>query len=253
MAEITLDTLKNDLIDYIKLQLGDGMIDIELDPEHYEAAYQKTLGVYRQRATNAYEESYNFLEMVEDQNVYTLPMEVQSVRQVFRRTIGNMNGPYSTSFDPFSSATLNVYLLSYNYAGGLATYDFYTQYVEMAARMFGGYVNYTYNSVSKQLTLVRDPKGTGEVVLLWTYNMKPEITLLQDPMISQWFKDYMVGACKLIIGEAREKFSTIAGPQGGTTMNGSAMKAEGQAIMDSKIEDLRNYVDGAHPITWVIG
>ena len=63
----------------------------------------------------------------------------------------------------------------------------------------------------------------------------------------------MVGACKMIIGEAREKFSTIAGPQGGTNLNGAAMKSEGQAIMDAKIEDLKMYVDASQPLTWVIG
>jgi hypothetical protein len=252
-SDITLDTLKGNVIDYVKLQLGDGIIDIELDAEHFEAAYDKTLGTYRQRATNAYEESYNFLELEEDVNVYTLPQEVQSVRQVFRRTIGNMNGPFSTSFDPFSSATLNTYLLNYNQAGGLATYDFYTQYVELAARMFGGFVNYTFNPVTKQIQLIRDPRGTGETILIWAYNLRPEIQLLSDFSTSQWIKDYMVGASKSIIGEAREKFATIAGPQGGTALNGAAMKAEGQAIMDSKIEELKNYVDGSQPLTWVIG
>jgi hypothetical protein len=254
MAEqITLDILKQQTIDYVKLQLGDGMIDLELDPEHYEAAYQKALGVYRQRATNAYEESYNFLEIQEDTNVYTLPDEIQSVRQIFRRTIGNIQGPYSSSFDPFSSATLNIYLLNYNYAGGLASYDFYTQYVEQAARMFGGYVNYTFNPVTKQLQIIRDPRGEGEVFLLWTYNLRPEIQLLKDTMTSQWIKDYMIGNCKLMIGEAREKFATIAGPQGGTALNGAAMKAEGQQIMDMKLDELKNYVDGSQPLTWVIG
>jgi hypothetical protein len=251
--QTTLEGLKNNTIDYVRYQLGDGIIDIELDPEHYEAAYQKTLGIYRQRATNAYEESYAFLELVEDQHIYTLPQEIQSVRQIFRRTIGNMQGPYSTSFDPFSSATLNTYLLNYNYAGGLASYDFYTQYVELAARMFGGFVNYTFNPATKQLQLIRDVRGTGETVLLWTYNLRPEIHLLTDVSTSQWFKDYMVGACKVIIGEAREKFATIAGPQSGTSLNGAAMKAEGQSIMDAKIEDLKNFVDGSQPLTWVIG
>ena len=254
MAEqTTLDILKQNAFDYVRLQLGDGMIDLELDPEHYEAAYTKALGVYRQRATNAYEESYNFLEIKEDVNVYTLPYEVQSVRQIFRRTIGNIQGPFSSSFDPFSSATLNTYLLNYNYAGGLATYDFYTQYVEQAARMFGGFVNYTFNPVTKQLQIVRDPRGEGEIFLLWTFNFRPEIQLLQDPSTSQWMKDYMIGNCKMMIGEAREKFATIAGPQGGTALNGAAMKAEGQAILDSKIEELKNYVDGSQPLTWVIG
>jgi len=251
--ELSLNDRKNELFAYIRHQLGDGIIDIELDPEHFEAAYTKTLGTYRQRATNAYEESYNFLELQEDVNVYTLPNEIQSVRQVFRRTIGNMNGPFSTSFDPFSSATLNTYLLNYNQAGGLATYDFYTQYVELAARMFGGFVNYTYNPVTKQLQIIRDPRGSGETILIWAYNLRPEIQLLSDYATAQWVKDYMLGACKMIIGEAREKFATIAGPQAGTALNGSAMKAEGQAIMDSKIEDLKNYVDGSQPLTWVIG
>lgn len=254
MADDTLDPLKKQLIEYVQLQLGDQIVDIELDPSHYEAAYQKTLGVYRQRGQNAYEESYSFLELINDVNEYILPQEVITVRQIFRRTIGLGTGVGGFSFDPFGAATLNVYLLNFNQAsGGMATYDFYQQYVELAARMFGGYINYTYNSVTKKLQIIRDPRGTGEVVLMWTYNLKPEITLLADYQISQWFRDHMVGAAKYIIGEAREKFASIAGPQGGSTLNGAAMKQEGQAIMDKCIEDLRLYVDGSQPLSFVIG
>jgi hypothetical protein len=57
----------------------------------------------------------------------------------------------------------------------------------------------------------------------------------------------------MIIGEAREKFGTIAGPQGGGTLNGAAMKAEAQTQMDKCIEDLKLYVDGSQPLTLVIG
>jgi hypothetical protein len=57
----------------------------------------------------------------------------------------------------------------------------------------------------------------------------------------------------MIIGEAREKFGTIAGPQGGGTLNGSAMKAESQTQMDILIQQLVNYVDGSQPLSWVIG
>lgn len=253
MAENTLEVLKQNLMTYVENQLGSGMIDVELDPSHYEAAYQKTLGVYRQRAQSAYEESYSFLELVQDVSIYTLPQEVIQVRQIFRRTFGNSQGPYATNFDPFTQASLNVYLMNFNVAGGLATYDFYTQYVELAGRMFGQYVNYTWNPVTKKLQMVRDWRGTGENVLLWTYNLKPEINLLSDFQISQWIRDYMVGNCKYMIGEAREKFGTIAGPGGGGTLNGAAMKAEGQAIMDKCLEDLKTYVDGSQPLTWVIG
>jgi hypothetical protein len=254
MADQTLDPLKKQLIEYVQLQLADQIIDIELDPAHYEAAYRRTIGVYRQRSQNAYEESYSFMQLINDTNEYTLPQEVVSVRQIFRRTIGLSNGGGGSSFDPFGAATLNVYLLNFNNAqGGLATYDFYQQYVELAARMFGGYINYTFNPVTKKLQLIRDPKGSGEVVLLWTYNLRPEIILLSDHQISQWIRDYMVAACKMIIGEAREKFATIAGPQGGGSLNGSAMKSEAQAAMDRCLEDLKLYVDGSQPLTLVIG
>lgn len=252
-AESTLETLKQNLIDYVRLQLGDQIIDIELDAEHYEAAYQRTLGVYRQRAQNAYEESYTFLELVANVNIYDMPQEVITVRQIFRRSFGDSTGPFASNFDPFSQASMNVYLMNFNVAGGLATYDFYSQYVELAGRMFGAYMNFTYNPVTKKLQLIRDPKGTGESVLMWTYNLKPEFNLLSDFQIQQWIRDYMVANCKMIIGEAREKFATLAGPQGGGSLNGTAMKGEAQAAMDKLIEDLKNYVDGSQPLSWVIG
>ena len=251
MADST--TLKDELFNYVDKRLGGGIVDVELDPDHYEVAYDKALSTYRQRAQNAYEESYNVVELQENQNTYTLPTEVSSVRQVFRRTMGDSTGPYSSSFDPFSSATLNVYLLNYSQAGGLATYDMYTQYVEMAARMFGGYMNYTFNPVTKVLSLVRDPKSSGEQILLWTYNQKPEIVLLQDNAMKQWLRDYTFAASKMIIGEAREKFASIAGPQGGTALNGASLKAESQAEMDRLIDELATYTDHSQPLTWIIG
>ncbi len=252
-AESTLETLKQNLIEYARLQMGDQIIDIELDADHFEAAYRNAIGTYRQRAQNAYEESYTFMELVTNVNIYTLPEEVITVRQIFRRTFGDSTGPFASNFDPFSQASMNVYLMNFNVAGGLATYDFYSQYVELAGRMFGAYMNYSWNSVTKKLQLIRDPKGTGENVLLWTYNLKPEVNLLQDFQIQQWIRNYFVGNCKLIIGEAREKFSTIAGPQSGTSLNGTQMKAEGMAMMQQGIDDLKNFVDGSAPITFVIG
>jgi hypothetical protein len=251
--QASLDTLKQNIFEYVRLQLGAQIVDLELDAEHFESAYQRTIGVYRQRAQNAYEESYTFLELVKDVNIYTMPQEVVTVRQIFRRTFGDSTGPFASNFDPFSQASMNVYLMNFNVAGGLATYDFYSQYVELAGRMFGAYMNYTFNPVSKKLQLIRDPKGTGESVLMWTYNLKPEFNLLSDFQIVQWIRDYMVANCKMIIGEAREKFATIAGPQAGSSLNGTAMKTEAQISMDKLVEELKNYIDGSQPLSWVIG
>ena len=69
-TQSSLDTLKQQLFEYAKLQLGDQIIDLELDPAHFESAYRNAIGTYRQRAQNAYEESYSFLELVANVNIY---------------------------------------------------------------------------------------------------------------------------------------------------------------------------------------
>jgi hypothetical protein len=249
----TVQELKNDLFNNVRYRLGDGIVDIELDPQHYEAAFNFAVATYRQRAQNAYEESYMLLEIQKNENSYILPQEVMNVRQCFRRTIGLETGPGASSFDPFSSAILNTYLLNYNYAGGLATYDMYAGYIELSARMFGGYVIYTFNPVTKEIRLVRDFKGTGEQILLWIDNLKPVETLLRDPYIGNWLTSWTLAQCKCTLGEAREKFNTIVGPGGGTSLNGAAMKAEGIKLQEELITELKNYVDGSQPLTWVIG
>lgn len=253
MSGQTLTELKEQLFNNLRLRLGDGMVDVELDPAHYEAAYNYAIKLYRQRAQNATQESYTLMEIHANVNTYTLPSEFINVRQVFRRTVGLETGPAASSFDPFSSAILNTYLLNYNYAGGLATYDFYAQYIELAARMFGGYVIYTFNPVTKILQIVRDPKGTGEKILIWADILRPETELLQDPGAGVWIGDYTLAVLKGILGEAREKFASIAGPGGGTTLNGASLKAESKAEQERLMEDLKRFVDYSQPYSFVIG
>jgi hypothetical protein len=250
---LTLDELKQALFQNVRYRLGDGIIDLELDPQHYEAAYNYAIKVYRQRAQNATAESYTLFTIEKNVDTYTLPQEFINVRCLYRRTVGLETGPGSSSFDPFSSAILNTYLLNYNYAGGMATYDFYAGYVELAARMFGGYVVYTFDPVTKVLRIVRDPKGSGERVLIWADVQRTQEVLLQDPGAGVWIGDWVYAILKGIIGEAREKFASIAGPGGGTSLNGAAMKAESKQLQEQLIQELKNYVDYSQPLTWVQG
>ena len=251
----TMDLIeyKQSLFENLRLRLGGDIIDLELDPQHYEAAYNYAIKLYRQRAQNATIESYTLFTVEKNVDEYTLPSEFINVRSLFRRTVGLETGPSSSSFDPFSSAILNTYLLNYNYTGGMATYDFYAGYVELAARMFGGYVTYTFNPVTKVLRVVRDFKGTGERILIWADIQRPELELLQDPGAGVWIGDFILATLKGIIGEAREKFQSIAGPGGGTTLNGTAMKAESKAAQEALLDDLRKYQDYSQPLTWIQG
>jgi hypothetical protein len=99
-----------------------------------------------------------------------------------------------------------------------------------------------------------DPENDNfEGVLLWIYNYKPDSMLLSDPQVYPWLQEYSLAFCKSILGQARGKFASIAGPQSGTQLNGAALLAEAQAEMEQLEKDLANYVDGSEPLTWVIG
>lgn len=348
----TLNQLRNEMIDYIRLRLGDQLVDIELDKEHYDLAIKQALSKYRQKAQNSAEESYAFLTLLPNVQEYILPNNIMEVRQIFRRGIGSTTGTTASQFEPFASGYLNTYMLVAGRVGGLLNYELFTQYQELAMMMFGGYMNFTWNRVTKKLTLIRrmpdqgegkpvsltqlyaentvpnsiihfsfqqpqtqlkvgdsiylqncpvkgyssqyriqtiDVTGTNvtvlsnqnlgaltvtgtnlqkttawlpnlqedagqyESVLLWLYNYKPDSMLLSDPQVYPWLQEYALAFAKSILGQARSKFSSIAGPQAGTQLNGTALLQEAQAEMEKLEEDLKNYVDGSQPLTWVIG
>jgi hypothetical protein len=85
------------------------------------------------------------------------------------------------------------------------------------------------------------------------YNYRPDFDILADNFAGQWIKDFALASAKIILGEAREKFATIASPQGGIQLNGTALKNEGKAELEVLEQDLINYKEGGTPLTWVTG
>lgn len=247
---------RNKVFDYVRLMLGDGMIDVELDPAHYETALDRALTRFRQRSSNAVEESYMFLELVQDQNEYRLPDEVIEVQSIFRRAIGSRSGlgAGGTLFEPFNLAYTNTYLLSGTMMGGLATYELFAGYQKLVGRMFGSYIEFKWRPTSHILTILQRPFAQGEQVLLRTHNYRPDFVLLQDPYAKQWLKDYTLATCKTMLGQARSLFGNIAGPGGGgITLNGSALITEGNQEIEKLDKEIELNIPGGTPYTFVIG
>ena len=249
-----IDQARQSVYDYCKTMLGDGMIDVELDPEHYKTALDRSLGVFRQRSDNAVEESYVFLTLKENQNEYVLPKEIQQVRQIYRRSIGSRsgNGTGGTVFEPFNLAYTNTYLLSSTNMGGLATYELFAGYQELVGKMFGSFINFSWQPQSRRLTIMQRPRG-DEQVLLWCYNTRPDFNIIEDTYAGQWIKDYSLANCKMMLGQAREKFAQIAGPGGGSSLNGAAMKTEATTDIERLTKELETLVAGGAGSTFIIG
>jgi hypothetical protein len=243
------------------MRLADGIVDVELDKEHYEMGITQALVKYRQRSQNSVEESYCSLQLMPETQEYILPKEVQQVRQIFRRGIGSVTGTTASQFEPFASGYLNTYMLVAGRVGGLTNYELFVDYQKLTMKMFGGFMNFTFNPTTKKLTIVRKMPWQGahpdlsqqESVLLWIFNTKPDSMILNDTYSFPWIQEYAYSFCKRILGEAREKFSQIAGPQGGGSLNGASLKSEANDEMTKLEEDLKNYVDGSQPLTWITG
>ena len=247
-------TQKQEIFDYVSAMLGGGMIDVDLDAQHYEISLRTAFDKFRQRSDNSVEESYVFLDTVIDQNDYTLANEIVEVRKLFRRSIGSRTGggDGGTLFEPFNLAYTNTYLLSSSNMGGLATYNMFASYQELVGRMFGSFIEFKWNTTTKKLTLLQRPRAE-ETILLYVYNHRPDSELMNDYLAKQWIKDYTLAKCKYMLGEARSKFATIAGPQGGSTLNGDALKQEAQAELDKLEEDLKLQVAGGQGYGFTIG
>lgn len=252
---------RTEIVDYIRLRLADGIVDVELDKEHYEMAIKQALLKYRQRAANSQEESYAFLKLKPETQEYILPNEVMDVRAAFRRGIGSVTGTTASQFEPFSSGYLNTYMLVAGRVGGLLNYELFVDYQKLSMKMFGGFLNFTFNKTTKKLVLIRKMPYAGagvhedqmEDCLLQIYNYKPDSMLFNDYQAFPWIQEYAYSFAKRILGEAREKFASIAGPQGGTQLNGASLKAEAVTEMQELEQQLKDFVDGSQPLTWVIG
>jgi len=249
---VDTDKLKNQIFDYVRFMLGDQMIEVELEPEHYENALTRAVEVFRTRSSAAVEESFAFLSTQKDVQNYTLPQEVQYVRQIWRRSLGDL-GNAGTQIDPFSQGYLNVYILNSGRAGGLLNYELFKDYEFQVSRMFGGEIDFNYNSITKKLMLIRRPMGTNEILLLQTYNMKPLCQLLVDYRTLTFIKEYTYALCLRELGHARSKFASIPGPGGGTTLDGQTLLAEADKLIEVAHLDITNYRFGETPLGLVIG
>jgi hypothetical protein len=76
---------------------------------------------------------------------------------------------------------------------------------------------------------------------------------LNDYLAQQWIKDYTLASCKYMLGEAREKFATIAGPGGGTSLNGQSLKSEAQQEMEKLEQEVSQQIPGGVGYSFLIG
>ncbi len=248
-AQVTPRTL---LTKQIELSLGAQMVDIELDVEHYNLAITRGIQKLRQGSDGALLEKDIFLHLTPDATEYTLPDEVQEVRRLYRRGVGAYtNG--GVNFDPVDAAFYNINMLQPNQSGGLATWDFYNQYLETAERVFASQINFTWDVNSHKLTVIKRIRANEEVVVR-VYARKSEDDIINDPYTGPWWRSYAIAQSKMMLGEARDKFpSGFPGPNGNIMLNGATIKQEAIVEIEKLEKEMLNMVTSGDGYGFIIG
>jgi len=243
---------REELISEMQLRLGDGMVDVELDREHYDVAIDKAIAIYRQLSAGSVEESIIFFQTKDGVTEYTLPDEVMEVRRLYRRGIGTNSGG-GTNFDPFDVAFNNMYMLQAGQIGGLAVFDAFAQYKETIGRIFGSEYNFIWNRNTKQLKILRNVRHEEDIAV-GVYNFIPETILLTDVYASNWLGSYALAQSKYMLGEARSKYASgLPGAGGAIQLNGETLKSEAQNEIQVLKDSIHNMEEGNIPLNFIIG
>ena len=246
-------TARTKLIKQLRLMLGDQMIDVELDIEHYDLAVDLTLDRFRQRSDSSMQEKDIFIDLIHDQNTYKLPENIQTVWRVHRRGIGTTIGGSGMNFDPLEASFANYYMMQGSHNGGLATWEVFGEYKETMGRLFASEINFNWNQDNKELTILTSVHGS-ETVMITAYAMKSENDIITNVYSAPWIRDYALAQCKFMLGQARSLYqSGFAGPQGAITLNGDQLKQEALQEMERLETEIQNMVTSDMGRPFIIG
>lgn len=237
--------IKNDLekLFYsVYVELGGTSIEVEIEDDDYNVAFDNALRVYRTYSRESIHEGFVFIELKAGVQEYVLPEDIDSVKEIRRlRTALLMGG---NGFEPFSAAFIQ-HTLRYRDTTfpGLLNFEALSQFHEQIGRMFGEHIMFEFDEGESKLQIWRTIRA-DETAMLECSAVKSINRLLKNSASYRWLKKYTEASIRCILGEKYSKFATIPGPQGGTVLKGSDLIAKGTEMKQELEQELLDYVDG---------
>lgn len=246
---ITDNTIaRKQLIENVLLRLGNEMIDIELTPNQLDTCLNLALKKLKQRGDAFIEESLVLLTLKKNQKEYILPDEIVEIQQIYRRGYGRAYGSTGgQNMDPFQQAWTNVYMagaINGVRTGGLVTYELHNDYLKTAGKMFGMYINYTFNPNTHKLIINENPRADDEIILLHSYVDKPEYEIIQDRFAGLWIENWTFAEAMELLGRIRSRFGNLPGPNGSVTQDGDSLKQDAKALKEELTKELSQFIPG---------
>jgi hypothetical protein len=241
---------KNELLEKfffeIDVLLGGESIDLDLSDNDYKLCFNRALEEFRGLSTRSIYESYGFLHLSPNVQIYRLHRAVDNVIQMYRkRALFDSN---NTGFDYFAQIAAGMIYPGSQPGGylGIATYDFALQYEETLNRLFARDIRYVFRPEINSIILLQVPR-CDEMAVMRCAVLKTITELMNDHWSRLWLQKYTIAMCKSVLANKWGKFPQLPGAQGGVQINWQKFAQESI----KEIEDLRKQIfhleDGSTP------
>ncbi|ASV44281.1 hypothetical protein PBI_SCTP2_266 [Salicola phage SCTP-2] len=235
---------REEIYNEVRLSLGEGIIDLEIDNKHIDFALDYALKEYRQKAANATEEKAIIFKYGKHQQEYDMSdSNIADIQAIYRNTIGS-SAATDYSMDPFLMMYVNqmMHALNQNMTyGSIATVHMQYHYIDQLEKIVASRIQFYWNPSTQVLTILNNV-ARDEIMTILADIYRTDEELLDDYNIKPWLLSYTIARTKYIMGEARSKFQSIAGPGGGITLNGNELKQEAQSEIEALETELANFV-----------
>ena len=219
-------TSKNDLIAYIKRQLGGGVHNIEMTPEQINDCIENAIGYFEREVDGGTEDKILMVELKQGISSYTLDPGVMAIYEMIGLNMIN-------SEDLFSQISQVRMDLAFGLMEGgtkISGYVSSMQYFSMINQFLAESITYNFNTVTKKLNVLETVKTDGVAAfhVLWSTRNTPEM------WNNDFIKEYSSALAMKQWGINMSKFNN-ATLVGGMQLNGSGMIE----MADKEIERLR--------------
>lgn len=238
---------RRSLIQVLKYQVGWPEVCVELSEESFNIAINNALDECRRRLDNAYKHAHVSFTLYNGQVVYYLNdprnktdkiVNVVKIHRINALGISSLSaetGLYAQAFFNQLYQGSNVDVVSIYLMNQLS---------EVYEKIFAGNLMFTWDEVTRELTILRRINQAQERVLLEVVMERTEQELLTDRWLKQWLQGWAQAELWEMLGERRSKYGTLPGANGGITLNGPDLLARSTTQQTELLRQVMDYEVG---------
>lgn len=218
-----------EFISYIRYKLGEPKVRVELSDNQIKVNLYDALQMFREYSTGrGNQRDYLVLDLIQGQADYQLPDYVMQVG--YDKTSSNVSAWVLAQLSGYAASDV-LSLKSFD----MVSYYMLQQWIHYLKIVTPSKWRLFFNSNTKILHVVPVPENSLYKLFIEVYHSATTDELLNEKFI----RDYTLALCKIALGEIRSKFGSIPGFNNSVSLNGDALKTEGQTEKDKLEDDLQ--------------